>query len=45
MGAGGEKLPQAWLGQRDGIGPDHTGGIKARRPRGGDQFRLDRGKV
>lgn len=45
MGAGGEKFPQARLGQWDGVGPDDACGIKARRPRGGDQFRLDRGKV
>ena len=45
MGAGGEKFPQARRRQRDGVGPDDAGDIKARRPRGIDQFRLEDGAI
>jgi hypothetical protein len=45
VGTGGKKFPQPRLGQRNGVWADDASGIKARRPRGGDQFRLDRGQV
>jgi hypothetical protein len=45
MGAGGEKFPQARRGQRDSVGPHHAGNIKARCPRGGYEFGLERGEI
>jgi hypothetical protein len=45
MGASGEKFPQARRRQRDGVGPRDAGDIKARRPRSGDEFRLERGAI
>jgi hypothetical protein len=45
VGAGAEKFPQARGGLRDGIGPDDSGDVKARRLRRGDQFCLKRGEI
>jgi hypothetical protein len=45
MSAGGEKFAQARRGQRDGVGPDDAGRIKASRLRRGDEFRLKRGRI
>jgi hypothetical protein len=45
MGTGGEKFPQSWRRQRDSGGSHNPGDIEARRPRGTDQFRLERGGI
>jgi hypothetical protein len=40
-----EKVPQPRRGLRDGVGPNHAGGVKAARPRRRNQFRLERGVI
>jgi hypothetical protein len=45
VGAGGKKFPQPQRGLRNRIGPNERGDIKARRPRGGDQFFLKCGGI
>jgi hypothetical protein len=45
MSAGGEKFAQARRRQRNGVGPNDAGDIKAYCPRGVDQFRLKRPEI
>jgi hypothetical protein len=45
MGARGEKFLQARRRQRDGVGPNDAGDIKAQCSRGADQFRLKGGEI
>jgi hypothetical protein len=45
MGAGGEEFLQARRRQRDSVGANDAGDIKARCPRGTDQFCLKGGEI
>ena len=45
MGTSGEKFPQAWRRQRDGVRPGYAGDLEADLPRGGEEIRFHSGEI